>query len=172
MGKHTPIALIAAVSSNRAIGTDNHLVFQIREDMKYFKKMTEGKIVIMGRKTYESIGRPLPNRLNIVVTRDKSFTAEGVIVHHSWEGARHSAREHAKVKGTDEIMVIGGGEIYALALRDASVLYLTEIKEVVSDADAFFPIVNEYEWKEKSRTRNAKREGVPRFDFVTYCRVS
>ncbi len=126
------ISLIAALAENRAIGKDNKLLFRIPEDLKRFKKLTSDHPIIMGRKTYESIGRPLPNRTNIVVTRNKSYKAAGCIVVSSIKEALR------RVHGEKEILVIGGGQIYAETIKDADKLYLT-IVEGNYDADTFFP---------------------------------
>lgn len=131
------ISLIAAIGKNRELGRDNELIFQIPEDMKFFREKTRGHAIIMGRKTFESIGRPLPNRTNIIVTRDSSFITHdsNVRVVHSIE----EALETAKTVEEEEIFVIGGAQIYQLALPYADKLYLTLVDAEVEDADAFFP---------------------------------
>ncbi len=131
------ISLIAAIGKNRELGKDNKLLFQIPEDMKFFREKTKGHAVIMGRKTYESIGHPLPNRTNIVVTRDSNF-----IIHDSSTEVVHSVEEAIKFGKTveqNELFVIGGAQIYALAMPYANRLYLTLVDADVKDADAFFP---------------------------------
>src|SRR3989344_2696086 len=133
------ISLIAAISENRALGKDNKLIFHIPDDMKRFKEITSGYPVIMGRKTYESIGRPLPNRTNIVVTRDESYRAEGCEVVNSIEEAIKAAEKIEK----DEIFVIGGGQIYEQAIKFADKLYLTVVKGEYP-ADTFFPDYSEF----------------------------
>lgn len=149
------INLIAAMDQQRGIGKNNRLLFRISEDLKRFKELTTGHPVIMGRKTYESIGRVLPNRTNIIVTRDPSFKVAGAIIAHSLEEAiafanRHSgkAQPHPESKedagqasmteDKHEVFIIGGGQIYAQAIDMADKLYLT-IVEGDFGADTFFP---------------------------------
>jgi dihydrofolate reductase len=131
------ISLIAAIGKNRELGKDNDLLFQIPEDMKFFREKTRGHTVIMGRKTYESIGRPLPNRTNIIISRslDVNIQSSEVKIVYSIE----EALELAKTIEKEEIFVIGGAQIYALALPFADKLYLTLVNKEVKDADAFFP---------------------------------
>lgn len=140
------VSLIAAMGRNRVIGKDNSLPWKLPEDMKRFKEITSGKPVIMGRKTFESIGKPLPNRLNIIITRDKNYKAEGCVVVHSLGQALKSA------EGNEEAMVIGGEQIFREFLPKAGRMYLTLI-DCDFEGDAHFPEYNENEWKE------AKREG-------------
>ncbi len=128
------ISIIAAIGENRELGKDNKLLWQIAEDLKRFKQITAGHPVIMGRKTYESIGRPLPKRVNIVITRDRSYKPVGCTVAHSLDEALAVAQKIDPV----EIFVIGGGEIYKQALDQADKLYLTLVKGTY-EADAYFP---------------------------------
>lgn len=144
------VSLIVAAAENGTIGKDNDMPWKISSDLKYFKKITMNKPVIMGRKTFQSIGKPLPGRANIVITRDTTFTQEGVITAHSVEMALDVARGMADVKKEKEIMVIGGAQIYALTLPIADRLYLTRIHASI-DGDAHFPELNEKEWLEYSR---------------------
>lgn len=131
------ISIIAAITSkDRAIGRDGKLLVRISDDLKRFKALTTGHPVVMGRKTFESIGRPLPDRRNFVITRNHDFKAEGVTVCPSLESALAQA-------GNEEAFVIGGGEIYAQALPLASKLYLTLV-ESGADGDAFFPDYSEF----------------------------
>ena len=106
------VALIVAVSENNVIGRDNQLPWHLPEDLQYFKSVTMGKPILMGRKTYDSIGRPLPGRANIVITRDPNWTAEGVIVVNSLEDAMAEGAQACNATESDEIMVIGGAQIY------------------------------------------------------------
>lgn len=132
------ISLIAAIASgNRALGKDNDLIYKIPEDLKRFKELTSGHAIIMGRKTFESIGRVLPNRTNIVITRDLNYKTEGVMVVHSLEEA------FWKVEDSDEVFVIGGGQIYQDVMSKADKLYLT-IVEGNPEADTFFPDYSEF----------------------------
>ncbi|WNB92944.1 dihydrofolate reductase [Bacillus sp. NEB1478] len=136
------ISFVVAMDENRAIGKDNDLPWYLPNDLKYFKKVTMGKPIVMGRKTYESIGKPLPGRENIVVTRDKQYQAEGTTV-------VHSVNEVLQIDA-EEICVIGGAELFKLFLPKADRLYITEIHETF-EADTFFPPLNESEWQEVSR---------------------
>ena len=132
------VSLIVAVSRNGVIGLDNQLPWHLPEDLKYFKSVTMGKPLIMGRKTFESIGRPLPGRTNIVITRDSGWHAEGVEVAQTLLQAMTLARLACAQAELNEIMVIGGEQIYRLALPVADRLYLTEVQAEV-EGDAFFP---------------------------------
>jgi dihydrofolate reductase len=141
----TTLALIAAVARNGVIGRDNQLPWRLPGELKYFKAVTLGKPVVMGRKTFESLGRPLPGRTNIVITRDRAFAAEGVVIVASVEAALSEADAVARRDGADEIMVIGGAEIYRQTLPQADVLYLTEVQAEV-EGDAFFPDYDRTGW--------------------------
>jgi dihydrofolate reductase len=132
------IAVVAAVARNGVIGRDNHLVWRLRSDLRRFREITLGKPVIMGRKTYESIGKPLPGRDNVVMTRDRGFAAPGLVIAHGWDDARNTAARLAAASGASEIMVIGGAEVYGLALPDADRLRLTLV-EAEPEGDAMFP---------------------------------
>jgi dihydrofolate reductase len=144
------LALIWAMSQNRVIGRNNALPWYLPEDLKYFKRVTMGKPVIMGRKTWDSIGRPLPGRTNIVITRDRAFTAEGVKVVHSLDEAIRMAENICLINGGDEAVVMGGAEIYALALPKADRLYMTQVHADVH-GDAFFPEFDLESWEELGR---------------------
>lgn len=157
------IALIAAVASNRAIGKDNQLLWQLPEDMRYFRETTRGKTVIMGRRTWESLParfRPLPERRNIVVTRDRDYVAAGATVTHSLPAAIAAAG--------DEAFVIGGAELYRQALPLAQRLYLTEVAQAF-EGDVFFPEIQTADWQEISRTEQCSAAGLA-FAFVVYQR--
>lgn len=136
------ISLIAALSENRVIGRDNKLPWHIPEDLKRFKDITAGHPVIMGRKTYQSIGRLLPNRLNIIITRDVSFKIEGAKIVSSLEAAIEKASEAEILKQVQddemEIFIIGGGQIFEQAIDRADKLYLTIVHTTI-EGDAFFP---------------------------------
>lgn len=133
------LSLIAALSQNRAIGKDNKIPWHIPEDLKRFRALTRGHVVVMGRRTFESIGRALPERINIVVTRDPAYTATGCIVVHSLTEALREAKQREK----KEIFVIGGGEIYRQALPLADRLYLTLV-EGQFEGDTFFPEYSDF----------------------------
>jgi len=144
------LALIWAMSRNRVIGRNNALPWHLSEDLRYFKRITLGKPIIMGRKTWESIGRPLPGRTNIVITRDKSFQAAGARVVHSLDDALRLAEHIGVIEGAEEAIVIGGAEIYALALPKAERLYLTQVHAEVQ-GDAWFPEFDVSQWQELAR---------------------
>ncbi|WP_444892206.1 dihydrofolate reductase [Microbulbifer sp. TRSA001] len=143
------IALIAAVARNGAIGKDNELPWRISGDLQFFKRTTMGKPVVMGRKTFESIGRPLPGRVNIVITRNTDWVADGVEVVQSLDKALSLAQDSAKDSGASEVMVIGGAQIYRQALPLATRLYITEVDAKI-DGDAFFPDIDD-SWVESVR---------------------
>lgn len=161
------ISLIAALSKNRVIGKNNDLPWSLPDDSKYFMQTTKGHHAIMGRKNYDSIPpkfKPLPGRTNIVVTRQASFKAPGCIVVNSLDRALEISREN----GEQEAFVIGGAEIYKLAMAQADKLYLTEIDAVIQ-GDTFFPEFDKREWLETSRQHHQADERHPyNFDFVVY----
>ena len=154
------LALILAMSNNRAIGRNNALPWHLPEDMKYFKRVTMGKPIIMGRKTWESIGRPLPGRTNIVITRDRNFHADGVKIVHTLDEAIALAEKISVIDGAEEVVVIGGAEIYALSLPKADRLYMTQVHAEV-DGDAHFPEFNLNEWRELARENHQPSETNP-----------
>jgi dihydrofolate reductase len=166
------LAIIVAAAKNGVIGCNNQLPWHLPQDLKYFKAVTLGKPVIMGRKTYESIGKPLPGRTNIVITRNRNWVAaEGVVVTNSFEQALLEAQ---KVKSSapgfsDEVMVIGGAEIYRSALQFADRVYLTRV-DVEPQGDAFFGALDEAEWGLKSKVAGDATASVPH-DFYVYVRV-
>lgn len=159
--------MIAAIASgNRALGKDNKLIYHIPEDLQRFKKLTEEHVIIMGRKTFESIGKPLPNRTNIVITHDKTYSAEGIIVVHSLDEALRSF-DKLMTQGDNEVFVIGGGQIYQEAISKADKLYLT-IVEGSPDADTFFPDYSEF--KKVVFEEEHKSDGL-KYKFLTLERV-
>ena len=142
----TTISLIVAVAENGVIGRDGTMPWRLSTDLKRFKSLTLGHPVIMGRKTWDSLKKPLPERANIVITRDKSFSSEGAIVAHSLSEARQLAEEEAIKAKMDEIFVIGGGAIFKEALPFADRMYVTEILSPV-EGDTFFPSFNPENWR-------------------------
>ena len=162
--------LDVALASNRVIGQDGGMPWHIPADLKHFKSVTMGKPMIMGRKTFQSIGRPLPGRANIVVTRDAGFAMPGVTVAVTIEAAMDVAEATARTDGVDEIMVIGGGEIYARTLPLADRLYLTEIHRDI-DGDVTFPEIDRNAWRETAREDIAADGETPAYSFVTLDRV-
>jgi dihydrofolate reductase len=161
------ISLIAALDRHHAIGRDNDLPWRLPDDLKRFKALTLGKPVLMGRKTALSLGRALPGRLNLVLTRGAQVPFEGMVAVASIE----EATQQAGVRGADELCVIGGGEIYALLLPQADTLHLTHVETTVADADAFFPAFNADDWVVTAREHHAAdARHVQAFDFVDYAR--
>ena len=141
------ISLIVAVSRNGAIGLNNQLPWYLPEDLKYFKSVTMGKPLIMGRKTFDSIGRPLPGRANIVLTRDPQWTSDGVKVVQSVEQALVAGEIACEAADVDEIMVIGGEQIYRMTIDLADRIYLTQVDADV-EGDAFFPDIDLNNWSQ------------------------
>jgi dihydrofolate reductase len=138
------LSFIVALADNNAIGINNELPWHLPDDLKFFKKTTLGKPVLMGRKTYESLGKPLKGRLNIVVSSNPSFRPEdGVLVYKNMEDAVARLSEEP----IDEAFIIGGGKVFTDTLHLAQRMYLTRVHTSIPDADAFFPSFNEAEWK-------------------------
>ena len=162
------LAIIVAAAENGVIGKDNALPWHLPEDLRYFKRVTMGKPIVMGRKTFESIGRPLPGRTNIVITRDRDWVADGVKVAHSLDEAITLAADVGLIDGVEELMVIGGAEIYAAALPQADRLYLTQVDAEV-EGDAWLPEINWAKWREVSRQSHQAGEGNPyNYSFVVF----
>ncbi len=158
------VSIIAAMDRNRLIGNNNQLPWHLPADLAHFKKLTMGKPIIMGRKTYESIGRPLPGRTNIVLTRAATLQAEGVFVANSLQ----QALEH--VASTDEAMIIGGSAIYKLALPRADRLYITYVENSYQ-GDAWFPEIDSAQWDIVATEHHpADQENLSDMKFVTYQR--
>ncbi|HKT41297.1 MAG TPA: dihydrofolate reductase [Rhodanobacteraceae bacterium] len=156
------LSLIAALDRNRAIGRGGAMPWHLSDDLKRFKALTLGKPVLMGRKTALAVGRPLPGRPNLVLTRANAAPFEGQAVVHSLDEAV------ARVNGA-ELMVIGGGEVYALAFPRATRMHLTEIATATTDADTFFPRFDPTEWREVAREHHPADAKHPlAFDFVDY----
>lgn len=145
----TKLAVIVAAAENGTIGKNNMLPWHLPEDLGYFKRVTMGKPIIMGRKTFESIGRPLPGRVNIVISRSPDYKVNGVEVVESFDAALLVARDRALTQGVDELMVIGGEEIYRVALPCADLLYLTKVHADI-DGDAHLPAIDWSQWSEVS----------------------
>jgi dihydrofolate reductase len=156
------ISIIVAIANNMAIGKDNDLIWHISEDLKRFKSITSGNTIIMGRKTYESIGRPLPKRRNIVISRNKDLCIEGVEIVNSLD-------EALILSETDgEVFIIGGGAIYKEAMPLANKLYLTKVN-ITPEADVYFPEINYSEWRETYR-RESKQDDIE-YAFVDLERI-
>ena len=162
------ISMIAAVAKNRVIGKDNDLVWDLPDDMKYFMQTTSKHTLLMGRKNYESIPekfRPLPNRINIVMSRNKSYSVpEEVFLVNNMEDALEIGRQAKE----EEFFIIGGGDIYKLGMEYADRLYITEVNSS-PEGDAFFPEWSKKEWKEVSRIHHPKDDKhACSFDYVIY----
>ncbi len=149
------IVLVVAVGENGVIGREGRLPWHLRSDLQHFKRLTLNKPVIMGRKTYESIGRPLPQRTNIVVTRDPDFAAPGVLRAPNLDAAFALARADAEKRGVDEIMVIGGSDVFAATLGGADRLEVTLVHAAPA-GDVSFPPVDPKAWREVARERHAR----------------
>ena len=138
------LSFIAAVSENNAIGKHNSLPWHLPEDLKFFKKTTMGKPVIMGRKTFESLGRPLPGRLNIVLSGNKDLKLpDGVLVYDDV----NLALERLQSENTEEGFILGGGKIFATTMPVADRMYITRVNTIIPDADTFFPDIDHTHWK-------------------------
>ena len=165
------VSLIVAVADNGVIGAEGGMPWSLPADMKFFKATTMGKPIIMGRKTYESIGMALPGRANIVITRDEGFSAPGATVVDSVDAALKSAGTIASANESDEIMVIGGAEIYAAALPKADRIYLTEIHSE-PEGDTHFPKMDKSRWTEISREDHPAEDARPAYSFVVLERAA
>lgn len=160
------ISLISAVAKNGVIGRNNDLPWHLPNDSAYFKRKTSHHPIIMGRKSLDALGKPLPNRTNIVLTHNRDFTTEGVTVVHTLE----DAIDAASAINQHEIFIIGGAEIYKMALPVATTLYLTEIQQAY-EGDAYFPNFDKNDWQEVSRKPHpADERHEVAFDFVEYDR--
>jgi dihydrofolate reductase len=166
-----PLLIIAAVARNGVIGADNRLLWRLSSDLRRFKALTLGKPLVMGRKTFESLGRLLPGRETIVVTRDPRFSAQGVLVAHGLEAALALAEARAEAMGADAIVIAGGGELYAQTIERARRLAITEVA-LTPEGDAFFPSIDPTLWREVRRERGVRGpKDEANFSFVEYERV-
>jgi dihydrofolate reductase len=164
------IVLVAAVAENGIIGRGNTLPWRLKSDMQHFRALTMGKPVVMGRKTFLSIGKPLAGRTTIVVSRDHAFAAFGIVVAASLDAALAVARGDALRRNADAIIVAGGAEIYAQLLPQASQLAITHVHKKV-DGDARFPKIDLTLWREAARSEHpSTAEDEAPFAFVTYAR--
>jgi dihydrofolate reductase len=156
------LSVIVAVAKNNVIGINNTLPWHLPEDLKRFRALTTGHYIIMGRKTYESLGRLLPERTTVIVTRNKDYKLEGALIAHSLEEAV------ALCKSDDEAFLIGGAELYLDGLKLANKLYITDVVLNV-EGDAFFPELDLNKWQEISREMQTSAQGLP-FSYITYTR--
>jgi dihydrofolate reductase len=165
------ILLVAAIAENGVIGRGNALPWRLKSDMQHFRALTMGKPVVIGRKTYLSIGKPLNGRTTIVVSRDRIFTAPGIVVAPSLDAALATARGDALRRNADAIVVAGGAEIYGQAMPLATQLAITHVHKRI-DGDAHFPAIDPNEWHESARSEHAAAaEDEAAFAFVTYERA-
>lgn len=164
--KKSHLTIIVAAGENNAIGKDNDLIWHLSNDLKRFKELTNGHHIIMGRKTFESFPKPLPNRTHIVITRQEKYIApEGVIVVNNIADAIDAARKD------NNPFIIGGGEIYKQVMPLTDRIEVTRVHATFDDADTFFPKINSFTWKEVKRTKHEADEKHPHaFSFVTYLR--
>nr|MBC7611987.1 dihydrofolate reductase [Pseudopedobacter sp.] len=159
------LSIIVATDEENGIGKENQLMWHLPKDLKFFKTTTSGHPIIMGRKTYDSVGRPLPNRRNIIITRQKDLKIDGVEIFNDLENAvKACSNEH-------EVFIVGGGEIYRQALPFTDKIYLTKVHHTF-DADAFFPEFNHSEWELISKEDHVQDEKHAfSFSFLTFVRV-
>jgi len=163
------ISIIVAKAKNDVIGKDNQLIWRLSSDLKLFKKITSGHHIIMGRKTYESVGKPLPNRVSVVISRNKNFALpDGHIVVHSLE----EAIQVCIGKHLNQVFIIGGAEIYKQAIKIADELLVTQV-DASPEGDAFFPFINPEKWQIISTEHYEKdQNNEHNFDFVIYKRIT
>lgn len=157
-GEPVPLVLVVAVADNGVIGRAGALPWRLKSDLAHFRALTMGHPLLMGRKTYESIGRPLPGRTSIVVTRDRAFAAPGIVVVGGLEAGLDAARGDALRRGADAIMVIGGADIYAQTLPRASRLEITRV-HADPPGDTLFPAIDPAVWREVARREGGTRPG-------------
>lgn len=146
------ITMVAAAGENNELGKDNDLLWHLPDDLKRFKKITSNHYIIMGRKTFESFPKPLPNRVHIVITRDREYGKLGAEVVHSMEEALE------KAESSKDVFIIGGGEIFEMGIEVADKIELTRVHETFKDADTFFPEISEQEWKLTAEEEHKKDE--------------
>ena len=164
------IVLVAAIGENNVIGRDGQLPWRLKSDLRHFRALTLDRPVIMGRKTYQSIGKPLDHRSNIVITRDAKFSAPGTVAAPNFKQALELARKDAEVRGSDEIMVIGGSAVFAEAMPLAGRLEITHVHASPA-GDVFFPPIDENQWREVNREeREAGPDDDASFAIATYVR--
>ena len=164
-----PLSLIAALAENRVIGIDNSMPWHLPGDFKYFKATTLGKPIIMGRKTWDSLGRPLPGRLSLVVSRQQGLQLEGAEVFDSLDAALLRAEQWASAQGVDELMLIGGAQLYRQALEEGRVsrMYLTQV-ELKPEGDAWFPEFETARWQRVSCQPQASEDQRPAYRFEVW----
>jgi dihydrofolate reductase len=167
-----PITIVAALAENGVIGRDNGLPWRLKSDMVHFRAITMGKPLVMGRKTFLSIGRPLPGRTTIVVSRDHTFAAPGIVIAPSIEAGLTVAQGDALRRGVECVIVAGGADLYAQTIPLADRLHITYVHRAV-DGDAYFPAIDRSVWQETARNERAAAAGDDAaFAFVTYRRAT
>lgn len=164
-----PLAMIAALAEQHVIGRDNIMPWHLPADLKHFKATTLGKPIIMGRKTWDSLGRPLPGRLNLVVSRQQGLQLEGAETFTALDAALARAEQWAREQGVEELMLIGGAQLYAQALPQAQRLYLTRI-DAAPEGDAFFPAYDEAEWALVTSEAHPAEGDAPGYCYETWQR--
>lgn len=168
-----PLSIIVALADNNVIGINNQLPWHLPADLKHFKAVTTGKPIIMGRKTWQSLGRPLPNRLNLVVSRQANFSAEGAEVFPSLAEAIQRANDWAEAQQVAELMLIGGAQLYKMALEAKLVdkLYLTRI-HLTPEGDAYFPALDTKQWHKVEQQHFIAEADKPAYTLETWLRKS
>ena len=169
MKNSLPLCLIAALAQNRVIGRDNQLPWHLPADLKHFKALTLGKPIIMGRKTWDSLGRPLPGRLNLVVSRQPDLQLQGAEVFPSLDAALERAEAWAREEDAEELMLIGGAQLYELGLARAERLYLTRVG-LEPQGDAWFPVFAEADWHLSSAIEYPQGLETPGYVFEVWDR--
>jgi len=163
------LSIIVATAKNNAIGKSNQLLWHMPADLKFFRKTTSGHTIIMGRKTFESVGQPLPKRRNIVITRQENYQADGIEVVNSFEDALALCENERE---TDEVFIVGGAQIYEQALPLADKIYLTLINHEFEEADTFFPEINDEEWQLEDVEHRENDEKNPYdYSFLVYTKI-
>ena len=152
--------IMAAKANNNVIGKDNNLIWYLPADLRFFKQTTKGHTLIMGRKTFESLGNPLPHRDSLVITRNKEYASDGITVFHTLE----NALEYSEKKGLETVFILGGGEIYRQSMGIADRLIITEVHEVF-EGDTYFPEIDPEIWEETSREEH-KADEKNKYDFA------
>ena len=170
MNNALPVSLIVAATRNQVIGLENQMPWHLPADLRYFKQCTLGKPIIMGRKTWESLGRPLPGRLNIVISRQADAELAGAEVFADLASAIERGQEWAAQQGVDEVMVIGGGQIYQQAIAFAQRVYLTRI-ELELEGDTFFPVLDAEDWQQTSAKTHPAQDTEPGYTFEVWQRI-
>ena len=170
MNNALPVSLIVAATRNQVIGLENQMPWHLPADLRYFKQCTLGKPIIMGRKTWESLGRPLPGRLNIVISRQADVALAGAEVFADLASAIERGQAWAAQQGVDEVMVIGGGQIYQQAIAFAQRVYLTRI-ELELEGDTFFPVLDAEDWQQTSAETHPAQDTEPGYTFEVWQRI-